>query len=92
MEENSEDELFAKYYAAKKQYKKVKKVSKTLKSEINIQQLQHLSFNERIAQMGGDNGRFSRKLNAETMFETYFEDAIDNWRGEDQGPDLGENS
>ncbi|CAI2343494.1 unnamed protein product [Caenorhabditis sp. 36 PRJEB53466] len=73
MEETSEDELFAKYYAAKKQFKKVKKF---------------LTFNERISQMGGDNGRFSRKLNAETQFETYFEDAIDNWRGEDQGEDL----
>uniref|UniRef100_A0A8R1DUP2 Uncharacterized protein n=1 Tax=Caenorhabditis japonica TaxID=281687 RepID=A0A8R1DUP2_CAEJA len=73
MEETNEDEIFAKYYAAKKQFKKVKK---------------YLSFNERIAQMGGDNGRFSRKLNAESLFETYFEDAIDNWRGEDQGPDL----
>lgn len=50
---------------------------------------QNLTFNERIAQMGGDNGRFSRKLAAETSFETYFENAIDSWRGEDQGPDLG---
>lgn len=27
MEENDEDEVFAKYYAAKKQFKKVKRVS-----------------------------------------------------------------
>uniref|UniRef100_A0A1I7TUW2 DRIM domain-containing protein n=1 Tax=Caenorhabditis tropicalis TaxID=1561998 RepID=A0A1I7TUW2_9PELO len=73
MDEPNENELFAKYYAAKKQFKKVKK---------------YLTFNERIAQMGGDNGRFSRKLTTETSFETYFQDAIDNWRGEDQGPDL----
>ncbi|KAF1766320.1 hypothetical protein GCK72_006277 [Caenorhabditis remanei] len=73
MEELNEDEVFAKYYAAKKEFKKVKK---------------NLSFNERIAQMGGDNGKFSRKLTAETTFETYFESAVDEWRGEDQGPDL----
>lgn len=73
MEESNEDEVFAKYYAAKKQFKKVKKF---------------LTFNERIEQMGGDNGRFSRKLTADTSFETYFESAIDNWREEDQGPDL----
>ncbi|ULU06486.1 hypothetical protein L3Y34_018380 [Caenorhabditis briggsae] len=75
MEELNEDELFARYYAAKKQFKKVKK---------------YLTFNERIAQMGGDNGRFSRKLTADTSYETYFEDAVENWRGEDQGPDLQE--
>ncbi|CAB3405040.1 unnamed protein product [Caenorhabditis bovis] len=73
MDLSDEDELFARYYEAKKKQKTIKR---------------HLSFNERIAQMGGDNGKFSRRINAENHNETYFEDALDDWRNEDQGPDL----
>ncbi|CAI5441421.1 unnamed protein product [Caenorhabditis angaria] len=73
MDSPDEDELFEKYAEAKRKTKVMRKF---------------LSFNERIEQMGGDNGRFSRKLATETSFETYFEDTLETWRAEDQGPDL----
>ncbi|CAD6199919.1 unnamed protein product [Caenorhabditis auriculariae] len=54
------------------------------------EKIKELSFNERVALIGGDHTKFNRRFNVESTSETNFQEALEKWMDQDQGADFEE--